>query len=276
MSDERRTCPECGAEERPDGGGPSCACEAEGFGPLRIRPYVTLPEPTLPVPPRVSDPYARAPLPPEQKPADTTAGDPDDGADAREPRRPPALLLAAVAGVLSVAALVAVLISSSSGGGGPDTSAQAADTESLAVSASAPTRQPSPTASPSPSASTRNTTPPASPSATRSSSAPASPTPTRSRVTTPPPTPTPTTPSPSHGHGHSSNGNVLRRGDTGPQVSELQSRLAELRLYDGTPTGTFDSRTQYALATYQFARGLDEDPPGTYGPSTRRALESET
>ncbi|NEB76926.1 hypothetical protein G3I40_17115, partial [Streptomyces sp. SID14478] len=67
MSDERRTCQECGAEVRTDGS-PSCGCEAERFGPLRIRPYVTLPEPTRSAPPRAPDPYAHPPLPPEQPP----------------------------------------------------------------------------------------------------------------------------------------------------------------------------------------------------------------
>ncbi|MFD6735903.1 hypothetical protein ACFWDZ_32920, partial [Micromonospora aurantiaca] len=50
-----RPCKECGAGAD---GGTACTCEAEGFGPLRVRPYVTLPEPSQPPPPRAPDPYA--------------------------------------------------------------------------------------------------------------------------------------------------------------------------------------------------------------------------
>ncbi|MZD06226.1 hypothetical protein GTW43_14160, partial [Streptomyces sp. SID5785] len=53
--DTDQRCPECGAAA-------GCDCPAEGFG-LRVRPYVTLPEPAEPEPPRASVPYTPAPLP---------------------------------------------------------------------------------------------------------------------------------------------------------------------------------------------------------------------
>ncbi|WP_428954939.1 peptidoglycan-binding domain-containing protein [Streptomyces sp. cg35] len=269
MSDALRTCPECGAEKGADGA-LSCSCEAEGFSPLRVRPYVTLPEPSHPAPPRAPDPYAHPPLPPEQP----AAGDDDHGhgEPVDEPRRAPLLLMAAVAGVLSVAALVTVLISSGDG----DTGASAQEGRGPVAVASSSRPDPSPT--PSASASTHRATPSTSAPAAPSASAPASPTPTPSRT----PSATPSTRPPSPSSTPSSKppapavGSVLRRGDRGPEVTELQSRLAQLHLYTREPSGRFDERTEYGLATYQYARGIQGDTPGTYGPATRRALEAET
>ncbi|NEB74189.1 peptidoglycan-binding protein, partial [Streptomyces sp. SID14478] len=77
-------------------------------------------------------------------------------------------------------------------------------------------------------------------------------------------------------HSPSHDGGALHRGDRGPEVSELQYRLRKLNLYADEPDGDFDDRTVLAVATYQFARGIDGDATGTYGPATRRALEAET
>ncbi|MCG0063580.1 peptidoglycan-binding protein [Streptomyces tricolor] len=69
---------------------------------------------------------------------------------------------------------------------------------------------------------------------------------------------------------------VLRRGDTGPEVTELQQRLRQLHLYGDRPDGIFSRPVEDAVRTYQRARGITGDALGTYGPATRRSLESET
>ncbi|WP_446038434.1 peptidoglycan-binding protein, partial [Streptomyces sp. SID1121] len=70
-------------------------------------------------------------------------------------------------------------------------------------------------------------------------------------------------------------GGALRLGDSGPEVVELQQRLAGIRLYQGTPDGQFDQRVQVAVAAYQIYRKIGGDPRGVYGPDTRRSLEAE-
>jgi peptidoglycan hydrolase-like protein with peptidoglycan-binding domain len=69
---------------------------------------------------------------------------------------------------------------------------------------------------------------------------------------------------------------VLRPGDQGPEVTELQLRLTQLALYIGTPDGTYDNRVEEAVRRYQGARGITADEQGVYGPATRTGLESET
>ncbi|MDX3384408.1 peptidoglycan-binding domain-containing protein [Streptomyces niveiscabiei] len=69
---------------------------------------------------------------------------------------------------------------------------------------------------------------------------------------------------------------VLRRGDTGPEVRELQLRLKELSLYGEDADGVFDEQVENALKTYQSSRGITGDEPGIYGAATRERLEKET
>jgi putative peptidoglycan binding protein len=70
---------------------------------------------------------------------------------------------------------------------------------------------------------------------------------------------------------------VLRKGDEGPQVVELQQRLAQLDwIYDGDPHGTYDIKTWLAVARFQSAFGVSGDPQGVYGPLTRAKLEAHT
>ncbi|MGW5968892.1 peptidoglycan-binding protein [Streptomyces sp. NPDC055186] len=71
-------------------------------------------------------------------------------------------------------------------------------------------------------------------------------------------------------------GAVLRRGDHGPEVIELQQRLRQLRLYNSEIHGRFNRRVEDALRTYQWSRGIRGDELGVYGPETRSRLESET
>ncbi|WP_446038920.1 peptidoglycan-binding domain-containing protein [Streptomyces sp. SID1121] len=70
---------------------------------------------------------------------------------------------------------------------------------------------------------------------------------------------------------------VLREGDTGPEVVELQKRMSQLLLrYLGRPDGTYDAELERAVARYQKDRDITGDASGVYGPATRKVLEAET
>ncbi|MDI3389679.1 peptidoglycan-binding domain-containing protein [Streptomyces sp. B-S-A8] len=69
---------------------------------------------------------------------------------------------------------------------------------------------------------------------------------------------------------------VLRAGDEGPEVRELQDRLRQRYFYAGPTHGSYDVLVEDAVARYQYAEGVEGDPQGVYGPATRRALEAET
>lgn len=136
---------------------------------------------------------------------------------------------------------------------------------------------PSPSASPSASAS-------ASPSADASTSASpspsassASPTPSRSAEPTQSTTaPAEEAPQESGEDDHGTDGGPLQRGDQGPEVVELQQRLAEVDLYRGDFNGNYNRQVEDAVRHYQWSRGIYSDGVGVYGPDTRRRLESET
>ncbi|MER6833187.1 peptidoglycan-binding domain-containing protein [Streptomyces cellulosae] len=68
---------------------------------------------------------------------------------------------------------------------------------------------------------------------------------------------------------------VLRRGDRGPEVVELQQRLRQVWLYQGDADGRYSRRVEEAVRHYQWQRGINEEL-GVYGPQTRARLESET
>ncbi|MFM9441764.1 peptidoglycan-binding protein [Streptomyces acidiscabies] len=69
---------------------------------------------------------------------------------------------------------------------------------------------------------------------------------------------------------------VLRRGDTGTEVRELQLRLKELSLYSEDTDGVFDEQVESALKNYQWSRNITGDELGVYGAATRERLEKET
>ncbi|GHH39668.1 hypothetical protein FHS35_006701 [Streptomyces umbrinus] len=140
--------------------------------------------------------------------------------------------------------------------------------------------EPSPSASESPSQS-----PSASP--TESSSASVTPSPTRSTASPTPPRPTATTRAPSTGAPTPTTTQpstppekaepvTLRRGDEGPEVTELQQRLQQVALFTGTPDGDYDNKTENAVRSYQLTRNIENEDTGTYDNPTRTRLESET
>lgn len=71
---------------------------------------------------------------------------------------------------------------------------------------------------------------------------------------------------------------VLSQGDSGPQVSELQTRL--LKIPDvyrgGQVNGRYDQTLTEAVARFQLWYGIRGDEDGVYGDATRRDLESRT
>lgn len=64
---------------------------------------------------------------------------------------------------------------------------------------------------------------------------------------------------------------VLRRGDSGPQVVDLQSRLRQLGFYSGTLNGNYGSLTESAVIAFQQSRGFTAD--GIAGPQVRSELD---
>ncbi|WP_432175353.1 peptidoglycan-binding domain-containing protein [Streptomyces sp. Tue6028] len=154
----------------------------------------------------------------------------------------------------------------------PDSSSEAASVPPSA-SASAATRAPSASVSASPSTSP---SPSASESAPESS---ASPSPSRSTAGPTQSSGTAGTTASAQPPGDTSEGigaTTLRRGDRGPEVTELQLRLRQLGLYQGGPDGRFGRHVEDAVRRYQWARGISGDEMGVYGRFTRASLESET
>ncbi|MEZ3179732.1 peptidoglycan-binding protein [Streptomyces pimonensis] len=153
----------------------------------------------------------------------------------------------------------------------PDASSAASSAEPTAGASSAePTSSASPSGSPSASASTSASP---SPSASTASASP-------SKSAEPSSAPTTTAPSDSaedaeEADGEGTGGPVLRRGDHGPEVEELQQRLRQLYLYNDEVNGRFNRRVEDALRNYQWSRGL-QDELSVYGPKTRARLEAET
>ncbi|MEU1667904.1 peptidoglycan-binding protein [Streptomyces sparsogenes] len=228
--------------------------------------------------------------------ADSPADSPDsaDGAAGaglgrhRKSRRGP------VVAVLSGAAAVAVAGTLAFGTGllgGDKKHDQDSDRALSDASSSAPADDPTtedgePSGKASPSAS--SATPTATPSASRHASA--SPRPSRSPSTPKsreasrtavPPTPSATdasgSVSPDPTESPTPTGPpVLREGDSGPEVVELQKRLGQLLIYLGSADGDFDDGVRNAVSSFQTTYGVEGDPEGVYGPQTRKALEART
>ncbi|MDQ0596668.1 hypothetical protein QF037_001013 [Streptomyces canus] len=257
---------------------------AEDFDPVRIRPFVAIGDDTT-----SPDVYATSEES-ETEPADQPAGDrqgredpislpvhtPDvprsDDNTQNSPRRR-RIALGTGMGAAAAGLLTGCLVGgffwydspdrdgSLSGGvraGLPDEQSTAIDPSSPDPSASMTSAQPSPSATPSPD--TTTTAGPLPPTGT-------TPSPTSSSATA---TGSPTS-SPSQGEAP-----VLRLGDRGPEVIELQLRLRQTGFFAGEADGVYDREVENAVRAYQLTRVVVEDEPGVYGPATRTSLESET
>ncbi|MDC0768981.1 peptidoglycan-binding protein [Streptomyces sp. HD] len=294
-------CPECGTPRASDGT-PACSCgrlasdarretrsaeaaAAEDFDPVRIRPFVELGDHADPdadeVPQEPSEPAA-----PDDGAVHTSADTAEAPAgqaplldvDVRPgPRRRRRTLLVTGAG-----ATLAVLLTGAFLGGlftydspsrdgsvpddirapVPDGSAEAGLSGEVRPSGTS-TASPSSSSTPSPS------TTPADGSPTPSDAS-ATPTPAPSYAG---PTPTATAPEPS---GTAGRPPVLRHGDRGPEVVELQLRLRQIGFYGGDDDGDYDRTVESAVRSYQLTRVVLADESGVYGTATRASLESET
>ncbi|WP_410539636.1 peptidoglycan-binding domain-containing protein [Streptomyces sp. KL2] len=71
---------------------------------------------------------------------------------------------------------------------------------------------------------------------------------------------------------------MLREGDSGPEVAELQRRLRQIQgIYPGGDVdGRYDAEVAEAVARYQQWYGIRGDEEGVYGDDTRRDLEART
>ncbi|WP_225830767.1 peptidoglycan-binding protein [Streptomyces sp. NK08204] len=275
---------------------------AEDFDRLRIRPYVQVPEPSGPEPspsglrlpeggrgvrgvrgdgPGLAATTATTATPGTKATAATAAtaiGVAPEAAEESRPRRRTrrtALLSVAGAGATVVAVTVAGLASGLFGYQAPSRDRAAPEVrESVPDVTASDAVPPSPPSSPS-STVARQPTRSASRSAARGRSG--APTPSA-----PTPTVTPSTPGTSSETASGSPDTVpaaplvLRRGDKGPEITELQLRLRQLNLYGDQANGVFTRPVEDAVRRYQLARGIQGDDPGTYGPATRASLESET
>ncbi|MER8066787.1 peptidoglycan-binding domain-containing protein [Streptomyces sp. NPDC094034] len=251
---------------------------AEDFDPLRIRPYVTL------------DAGAEAPrsfrtagpLPPLAKPAPLAptggdAGSPTAAEDGehrpatppvrRKPYRAVAIGAAAVA-VIGTVAFAGKVLSQDAG----EVRARPDEAHTWLPSMSPrDTSTPAITPTPTPSATPSAAVPPPPPDPTPPPSASPS-----AEPTSPSPSAPKTMNEPAQESDSAPADDSLGPGDSGPEVMELQRRLAEIRLFRGSPDGRYDDRVAGAVAMYQSYKRIDEDPLGVYGPRTRRALEADT
>ena len=64
---------------------------------------------------------------------------------------------------------------------------------------------------------------------------------------------------------------AIRRGETGPAVSEIRSILVDLELLAASPSDVFDDDTEFAVRAFQQSRGIGVD--GIVGAETWQALD---
>ncbi|MET7762690.1 peptidoglycan-binding domain-containing protein [Streptomyces sp. NPDC005393] len=88
----------------------------------------------------------------------------------------------------------------------------------------------------------------------------------------------PVSQAPGGGEQQGGQGHVLTLGDTGPLVTELQTRLLRIpNVYQGGQVnGQYDQTLAEAVSRFQVWYGIRGDANGVYGDATRRDLESRT
>ncbi|MFI1676586.1 peptidoglycan-binding protein [Streptomyces sp. NPDC020607] len=280
---------------------------AADFDPLRIRPYVSLPDPVgSPAEssgggdrsgdrgagagadrPPVATSDVRHDTSDSADSADAEAGaapyqgfaPPETPPEKRGLRKRPLVLLAG-AGAGTVAALTAATVFAigmlSAASDGPTRDRALPD--DLASAHADPTKPAAPSANP-PASSSRTPSAPPSALPSQSTSPPArsaSPSPSSSSSEAPSTGRATESAGASASPPHRTADATLRQGDKGARVTELQGRLAQLYLYVGERDGSYSYEVAAAVRRYQWARGLRDDAQGEYGRETRRSLESET
>ncbi|GHJ91086.1 hypothetical protein SNE510_06050 [Streptomyces sp. NE5-10] len=227
----------------------------------------------------------------------TDGSGPGGGRERPGRRRSALVAVVAAAAVVGTAALAAAVL----GGEDPDDRALVPEVTTsaslnLAVSEEpspsssspkadrTPSRTPSPTTSSptatpstaSPSATTATTGPTRGPTATGSPSATGGAAPSASGSTAPATSAAPPTAPTSPPRTDAPAGAVLRVGDTGPEVQDLQRRLRYLWVYLGEIDGVYGDEVRAAVASFQGRLWPPVDEPGVYDADTRRKLERET
>lgn len=295
-------CPECDTPRASDGT-PACSCgrrasearrdartteaaAAEDFDPVRIRPFVELGDDTRTARPDgeevpqesrdLADTGAiPTPPPPSAESAPGEALRLDPGAQ-EGPRRRRRTLLLTGAGATLVVLLTGAFV------GGLFTYDSPSRDRSVPDDVRAPVPDGSAEDGTSPEGQSAGTAS-ASPSRSSTSSAGATPTdgsaPPNGSSTAPTAAPssagatTSAAPDPSDAEGQPP---VLRLGDQGPGVTELQLRLRQIGHYGGDIDGDYGREVESAVRTYQLTRVILGDESGVYGTATRKSLESET
>ncbi|MFB6571967.1 peptidoglycan-binding domain-containing protein [Streptomyces noursei] len=310
------TCPHCFAPVRGDGR-PTCLCaaaEAEDFDPLRLRPYVSLPDQD-----GAGPDGAAGGAPPGDAGAGSGLGDwgrPDaledlPGVDAAVHRasRPagPASQTFRASGPGPADPPVAPLAPERAAGPPAPTGRRRGRPALLAVTGAAVAAAAivlgtgvlhggdrDRAAPPDGGAIVPTAALPTTAGPTRSAPAPERPAPATSRsrhpgATVAPPRPPTPPPSPVRASGSvavptgdvapsapPSGPIVLREGSSGPEVVELQGRLRQVALYTGAADGQYGAAVRDAVARYQRTYGVHGDPDGVYGSATRASLEART
>ncbi|MGQ4517155.1 peptidoglycan-binding protein [Streptomyces sp. DW26H14] len=231
---------------------------AEDFDPLRIRPYVTLDENARPP----AEPDTAGPLPPlAATPPPPPGAMPPHARGHRSAHRGQRRPMKAVAfGVAAAAVLSGAAFASGMFSGDAHTDEALADTTHTGL--------------PDEGLPDGSTTGPAQPAARSALSSPDASGPARTSTAR-----TTRAVGPAVGHraapaaAHADGS--LAPGDSGARVAALQRRLGGMHLYHGSDSGLYGQDLATAVRIYQMYRHVTGDPPGVYGPETRRALESE-
>ncbi|MFE3670215.1 peptidoglycan-binding protein [Streptomyces goshikiensis] len=275
-----------------------CGCAPAQFDQEWIRPYVVLPapaaspEPGTPAPPAAW--YAPQPGPPGPAPGAhslpaTVVLSAAGGHRARKPRRRhrPLRLTAALATLIGSATLAGAYALSrdqdARNASSPPPASRLDVSDGDEPAGEAPVQSPPSTGSP---AEAQRTAPlpRASPTGRRQSPVPSAPPPASPWVSAAPSSGPPSAPAqegpgtvPSPGTPSATPAApTLGRHDTGPEVVELQRRLAQLGAWSLPQRGRYDGHVQEAVSRFQARHGVRGDLPGVYGPATRKVLQSLT
>ncbi|MFP3987999.1 peptidoglycan-binding protein [Streptomyces sp. E11-3] len=303
MDTVHRCCPGCGVELAALPGG-VCGCAgpftAEQVDPMHIRPYAAEPPPPVlsaPLPPYV-DHELMADEPPQPYREPTPGGTRARGSRRRKPRRRKGVWVLAGGGVAAATALLftQVLADGDDGARGSgaadrvrvddgdpspsDTAPSASDRPSTSgsPSADASSAEPSRTAGSDPSAPAASERQPDGARTSGAAGGGASRDRERAKAPSDPTASQGGDKGPARRGNGGGSGTVLRPGDSGAGVTELQRRLKQTGyLAKSAPEdGQFTTTVQEAVFRYQAGRGIRGDRDGEYGKNTRRALEAET